>query len=150
MVLQRQLQDRITGIATEHGQFADEARRMDALFYSTTFTAFGADLWADDPNLKVDGRSHVSLNTPQVYVEVPAALQAVEPIENIVAIEDSDTARDDANALERIRESWKVEEQWQLKRHKAATIKGLYGRTAAFVYPDKDKQYACADVVINP
>jgi hypothetical protein len=68
--------------------------RMDALFYSTTFTAFGADLWADDPNLKMDGRSHVSLNTPQVYVEVPAALQAVEPIENIVAIEDSDTARD--------------------------------------------------------
>jgi hypothetical protein len=150
MALQRQLQSRIAGIKTEHDLFADECRRNDALFYSTSYTAFGADLWADDPNLKVDGRSHVSVNTPSVYVTVPAALQAVEPIENMVALADSDEARDDANALERVRESWRVDEMWQLKRHKAATIKELYGRTAAFVYPDAEKQYACADVVINP
>ena len=150
MTLQRHLQSRIVGISTEHQKFADECRRYDALFYSTTFTQFGADLWADDPNLKIDGRSHVSLNNPQVYVEVPAALQAVEPIENIVAIEDSEEARDNANALERVRESWRVDEQWQLKRHKAATIKGLYGRTASFVAPDSSKEYPCADVVINP
>jgi hypothetical protein len=150
MALQRQLQSRIAGIKTEHDLFADECRRNDALFYSTSYTAFGADLWADDPNLKVDGRSHVSVNTPSVYVTVPAALQAVEPIENMVALADSDEARDDANALERVREAWRVDEMWQLKRHKAATIKELYGRTAAFVYPDAEKQYACADVVINP
>lgn len=151
MKLQRQLQDRIAGIKIEHDKFADEANRMDALFYSTTYVdGFGYDLWSDDPNLKIDGRSHVSLNNPQVYVEVPSALQAVEPIENMVAIEDSDEGRDDANALERIRESWKVDELWQLKRHKAATVKGLYGRTASFVYPDKDKGYPCADVVLNP
>jgi hypothetical protein len=150
MAVQAQLQSRIQGIKVEHDQFADEARRMDDLFYTTDFSVFGADLYPDDPNLKIDGRSHVSVNTPQVYVEVPAALQAVEPIENIVAIEDSEEARDDANALERIRESWRVDEMWQLKRHKAATIKGLYGRTASFVYPDKEKGYACADVVINP
>jgi hypothetical protein len=150
MTLQRRLQDRIQGIKVEHDLFAAECRRMDALFYATTFTEFGADLWSDDPNLKVDGRSHVSINSPQVYVEVPAALQALEPIENMVAIEDSQTARDDANALERIRESWSVDTMWQLKRHKAATIKGLYGRTASFVYPDSDRPYACADVIINP
>lgn len=150
MKLQRQLQDRIMGIKTEHDRFAEECRRNDALFYSTTFTQFGADIWADDPNLKIDGRSHVSLNNPHVYVEVPAALQAIESYENMVAIEDSDSGRDDANAMERIRESWRVQEMWQLKRHKAATIKGLYGRTASFVYPDKKKQSACADVVINP
>jgi hypothetical protein len=150
MPLQRQLQDRIAGIKVEHDLFRDECVRYDALFYSTTFTAFGADLWSDDPNLMVDGRSHVSLNNPQVYVEVPAALQAVAPIENIVAIEDSDDARRDASALERIRESWRVEEGWQLKRHKAATLKGLYGRTASFVYPDKEEGHACAEVVINP
>lgn len=150
MPLQRRLQGRIIGIKTEHDLFADECRRNDALFYSTKFTAFGADLWSDDPNLNVDGRSHVSINNPQVYVEVPAALQAVEPIENMVAIADSDPARTDANSLERIRESWKVDEMWQLKRHKAATVKGLYGRTASFVYPSPEKQYACAEVVINP
>ena len=150
MTLQRQLQDRITGIKTEHDQFAEAARRFDSLFYSTTFTQFGADLWSNDPNLLIDGRSHVSINNPQVYVEVPAALQSVEPVENMVAIDDNEEARDDANALERLRESWKVDETWQLKRHKAAIVKGLYGRTASFVYPDKEKGYACADVVINP
>ena len=150
MELQRALQGRIQGIKLEHDAFADECKRYDALFYSTTFTQFGADLWPDDPNLKVDGRSHVSLNNPQVYVEVPAALQAVEPIENIVAIEDSEEGRDNANALERVRESWKVDEGWQLKRHKGATVKGLYGRTASFVYPDLDKAYPCAEVIINP
>jgi hypothetical protein len=150
VALQRKLQDRITGISVEHQQFAEECARYDALFYATNFTQFGADLWSDDPNLKVDGRAHVSLNNPQVYVEVPAALQSVEPVENMVAIEDSEDGRDDASALERVRESWKVDEQWQLKRHKAATIKGLYGRTAAFVYADKEKSYACADIVINP
>jgi hypothetical protein len=149
--IQRQLQDRISGISNEHDSFAEECRRMDALFYTTTYVeGFGYDLWSNDPNLKIDGRSHVSINSPQVYVEVPAALQAVEPIENIVAIEDSEEARDNANALERTRESWRVDEQWQLKRHKAATIKGLYGRTASFVYPDMAKEYPCADVVINP
>lgn len=150
MALQRSLQNRIMGITPEHSRFAEEARRMDALFYSTTFTQFGADIWADDPNLNIDGRSHISLNNPQVYIEIPAALQALEPIENMVAIEDSESARDDANAMERIRESWKVQELWQLKRHKAATVKGLYGRTASFVYPDEAKQSACAEVVINP
>lgn len=150
MKLQRQLQSRIMGIKVEHDLFAEECRRADGLFYSTTTTAGGYDIWADDPNLKVDGASHISLNNPQVYVEVPAALQSVEAIENMVAIEDSDSARDDANAMERIRESWRVQEMWQLKRHKAATVKGLYGRTASFVYPDEAKQSACADVVINP
>lgn len=148
--LQRQLQSRIEGIKPEHDLFVEECRRNDALFYSTTYTQFGADLWADDPNLKIDGKSHVSLNNPQVYVEVPAALQAAEPVENMVAIEDSESGRDDANAMERIRESWKVDELWQLKRHKGATIKELYGRTASFVYPDMEKGYPCADVVINP
>lgn len=150
MTLQRQLQDRIAGIKTEHDLFAEECRRNDALFYSTTYTAFGADIWSDDPNLKVDGRSHVSLNNPQVYIEVPAALQALEAVENMVAIADTEEARDNANALERIRESWRVQEMWQLKREKAAVLKALYGRTASFVYPDTEKQSACAEVVINP
>jgi hypothetical protein len=148
--LQRQLSNRIAGIKPEHDAFREECVRYDALYYTQTFTDFGADIWADDPNLKVDGRAHVSLNNPHVYVEVPAALQAAVPIENIVAIEDTDDARTDANALERIRETWKVEEQWNLKRHKAATVKGLYGRTASFIYPDEDEGHACAEVVLNP
>ena len=151
MTLQRQLSNRIFSIKPEHSIFEEECRRMDALYYTTTYVpGFGYDLWPEDPNLNIDGRSHVSLNSPPVYVDVPAALQSVQPIENMVAIEDSEQARTDANSLERLRESWMVGEQWQLKRHKAATVKGLYGRTAAFIYPDKDKGYPCADVVINP
>lgn len=148
--LQRQLQDRITAVLPEHNLFADECRRMDALFYATSYVdGFGYDLNPTDPALKIDGSAHVSLNNPQVYVEVPAALQSVQAIENMVAIEDSVQARQDANHLERLREAWKVQVQWELKRHKGATVKGLYGRTASFVYPDEEG-YACADVVLNP
>lgn len=150
MVLQRQLQDKIMGIKTEHDQFVDECKRNDALFYSTTYTQFGADIWADDPGLLIDGRSHISLNNPQIYVEVPAALQALQGVENMIAVSDTEEGRDDANTMERIRESWRVNEMWQLKRHKAATCKALYGRTASFIYPDEAKKMACADVVINP
>lgn len=150
MTLQRKLQDAIMSIKVEHDIFQTECDRNDKLFYSTTVTQFGPDIWSDDPNLNIDGRAHVSLNNPQVYVEVPAALQSVEAIENMVAIEDSESGRDDANALERVRESWKVDEMWQLKRHKGATVKALYGRTASFVYPDEALGYPCAEVVINP
>jgi hypothetical protein len=151
MTLQRQLQSRIAGIKPEHDKFADECRRMDALFYATTYVeGFGYDLNPTDPNLKIDGRAHVSLNNPQVYVEVPAALLSVDGVENMVAIADSEEARDDASSLERLRESWRVEEQWALKRHKGATVNNLYGRTSSFVYADENKSLACADVVINP
>lgn len=150
LAIQRQLARRISELASEHGVFRAWCDRADALYYTTTFTQGGADLWADDPSATTPGRSHVSVNTPAVYVDVPAALTATKPIENITANEDSDEARAAAAALERIRTAWKASEKWDLKRHKAATVKGLYGRTAAFVYYDQELKRPCVDVVQNP
>jgi hypothetical protein len=151
MALQRKLGARVSSLATEMSTFRQWADRYDALFYTTTLGPWGADLWASDPSAMTPGRSHVSLTGyPKVYVVVPAALQSYEPIENMLATENTDESRHAANALERVRKAWKFEERWQLKRHKAATIKELYGRTASFVYYDKAEARACADIIENP
>lgn len=148
--LQRRLATRLSALATEQNAFRAMANRFDELYYTTTFSDWGADVWADDPSATTPGRSHISLNSFPVYVDVPAALQAYEPIENMLSIEDDDDKRDAAQAMERVRKAWKVEERWQLKRHKAATIKALYGRTASYVYYDKAQSRMCADVIQNP
>ena len=150
MMLQRELAARLSALATEQSTFKRWADRFDELYFTTTFSDWGADLWADDASATTPGRSHISINTPHVYVDVPAALQAVAPIENMLATEDSPKARNAANAMERIRKAWKVEEKWQLKRHKAITVKALYGRTASFVYYDRAVKRACASVTQNP
>ena len=149
-ILQRQLALRIASLATEHSFFKTWCDRADALYYATTFTRGGADLWADDPSATTPGRSHVSINTPAAHVDIPAALQSVKTIENITANEDSDEARVAAAALERVRVAWKAAEKWDLKRHKAATVKGLYGRTAGFVYYDREMKRPCVDIIQNP
>ncbi len=148
--LQRRLATRLSSLATEQNTFRAMADRFDELYYTTTFSDWGADVWADDPSATTPGRSHISLNSFPVYVDVPASLQAYEPIENMLAIEDDDDARTAAQAMERVRKAWKVEERWQLKRHKAATIKALYGKTASFVYYNKAEKRMCADVIQNP
>jgi len=151
MELHRKLGARISSLASEMSNFRQWADRFDDLFYTNTLGPWGADLWADDPSATTPGRSHVSLTGhPKVYVVVPAALQAYEPIENMLATKNSDDARHAANALERVRKAWKSEEKWELKRHKAATLKALYGRTASFVYYDKALGRACATVIENP
>lgn len=148
--LQRRLSNRLSALATEQSEFRAMADRFDELYYTTTFTEWGADVWADDPSATTPGRSHISLNSFSVYVDVPASLQAYEPIENMLSIEDDDDKRMAAQAMERVRKAWKIEERWQLKRHKAAVIKGIYGRTASFVYYDKAEKRMCADVIQNP
>ena len=139
MMVQRELSSRLSAISTDQDTFREWCRRFDALYFPTTYTeGMGFDLWPDDPSLTTPGRSHVSLTgTPAVYVDVPASLQAQEPVENMMATEDSPESRSAAQALERVRNAWKTEEKWQLKRHKAATIKALYGRTASYVYLDR-------------
>lgn len=150
MDLQRRLLARISSLATEQNTFRNMADRFDELYYTTTFSDWGADVWADDPSATTPGRSHVSVNSFHVYVDIPSGLQAYEPVENMLAIEDDDAKRDSAQAMERIRKAWKIEEQWQLKRHKAATVKSLYGKSASYVYYDKAKKRVCADVIQNP
>jgi len=148
--LLRKLSDAVTGVRAEMDRFREWCDRADALYYAEDFTQWGADLWPYDPSATTPGRAHVSVNTPATYVDVPAALQAVEPVENILATDTSPEARLAAAALERVRVAWKAEEHWPLKRHQAAVVKGLYGRTASYVYWDKDRKRPCVDVIQQP
>jgi hypothetical protein len=150
MILQQELVARVASIATEQSGFAEWCRRADELYYSTHFTKWGADLWPDDDSATVPGRSHVSVNTPKVYVDLPAAMMAVEPAEQMLASEDSPEARSAAQALETIREAWSREERWTLKRHKVAVVRELYGRSASYTYYDKAKGRPCVDIIQNP
>lgn len=148
--LQKQLANRMSGLVTEHSLFRTHCDRMDGLYYAENVTAGGADLWSDDPNIDIPGRSHVSVNEPHVYVDVPASLQAVEPIENMLATEQGAVARQAAILKERAYTAWKAEEKWELTNHKGVVVKGLYGRTAGYVYYDQAKGRPCAKVIQNP
>ena len=114
MELQRRLMRRIEALSTEQELFRSMADRFDQLYYTTTFTEWGADVWADDASATTPGRSHISLNEFHVYVDVPASLQAYEPVENMLSFEDDEDARIAAQSMERIRMAWKAEEKWQL------------------------------------
>jgi hypothetical protein len=148
------LQRRLSAVRMSQMRLREWCDRADALYYATSFTAGGADLWPDDPSINKPGKTHVSLNTPSVYVDVPASLQAEEPVENMLATDTTDDARDTAASQERLYVSWKQEDGFDLKFHKACTVKGLYGHTAARVYWDADaldgKGKPCFEVIEQP
>lgn len=149
-ILQRLLR-RIMSVRQEHEVFRAWCDRADQLYFTdTVLEKSGADLWPDHVSAKVNGRQHVSVNLPAAYVDVPAALQAVEPIEDVLATDTTPEARTAASALERIYTAWKQEEDFELKFHKAATVKGLYGRTAGRVYWDPDTKKPCFEVIQQP
>lgn len=146
----RELDRRVNDVRQEHDRFVQVCDRMDALYYAEQFTEGGADLWADDPNRGVPGRSHVSVNTPATYVDVPAALQAVIPVENMLATDTEPAARVAASHYERIYTAWKYDQFYDLLFSKACTVKGLYGRTASYVYWDREEEKLCIDLVEQP
>jgi hypothetical protein len=147
------LSRRIAAIKPNQDRLRQWCDRADKLYYAEDMTKGGADLWASDPSAKEPGRSHVSVNTPAVYVDVPSALQAVEPIENMLATDTTPEARTAAAAIERLYTAWKQSEDFDLKFHKAITVKSLYGITAGRVYWDAnegDKGKVCVQVVEQP
>ena len=144
------LAHRVNAVRPEMARFGTWCDRADLLYYAETFTDGGADIWPDDPNAHIIGRAHVSINTPPAYVDVPAALQAVAPIENMLATDTTKEAREAAAALERIYTAWKAEEEFELKFHKACTTKALYGRTFGRVYWDPNEDRPCVEVVDQP
>lgn len=144
------LATRVASIRPHQDRLRMVCDRMDKLYYAEDITTGGADLWADDPSAKIAGRSHVSVNTPSVYVDVPAALQSVEPVENMVATDTTEEARAAAAGLERLYVAWKQEEEFELKWHKACTVKGLYGIAAARIYWDDEEDHACVEIVEQP
>lgn len=148
-VLQR-LSDGVASVETEMERFRADCRRFDNLYYPNDIGRWGADLWNDDPSATTEGRSHVSVNTGKVYVDLPAALKAFPPVVNMAATDTTDRSRKAAEALERVYKAWAIAESWQLKLHQACIVSGLYGRTAARPYWDEDRKRPCIEIIERP
>jgi hypothetical protein len=146
------LMRRLASVRPQQDRLREWSDRADGLYYPEVMTAGGADLWPDDPSAKLPGRTHVSINIPSVYVDIPAALQAVSPVENMLATDTNEEARGAAADIERLYSAWKQEEDWELKFHKAITVKELYGLTAGRVYWDDegDDAHPCVEIVEQP
>lgn len=150
VALMDQIVYRKLAVDPEQAGFSMLCDRWDNLYYPQSFTKGGASHWAADQSASRPGRAHVSVNVYPTYVDVPAALQSVPPVENMVATEDTDNARQMAAMVERIYFGWKAEEQFELKYHKACLVKGLYGRTAGKVYWDPAQKRPVVEVVDQP
>ena len=136
---------------TEMSRFQMMCQRWDNLYYPDVITAFGADHWPGDPNLSIPGKAHVSLNVYPVYVDVPASLQSVPPVENIAPADPRMEAnRELAAAVERVYFAWKEQVDFETQAHKAAVTKALYGRTAAKVWWNDDLDMPEFSIVDQP
>jgi len=149
--LLREIADRKYSVQPEQDHFAQLCDRWDNLYYPDDVLAHaGASHWAWHPSAVTPGRSHVSLNVPPVYVDVPASLQSVPPVENMVSNLPDDAGRAMASMAERLYFAWKDEEDWELKGHMACVVKALYGHTAAKVYWDEEEGRPCVSIVDQP
>jgi hypothetical protein len=138
-------------LQSEMTRFSEICDRFDGLYYPPDILEFGgASHWAWHPSARVPGRAHISVNNPPVYVDIPASLQSVEPVENFVATVDEPSARALASMGERAYFAWKKEVDLELKAHKACVVKGLYGRTAAKVWWDEHAQRPTFEIVDQP
>ena len=149
--LLQDLQTRRQQLVTEQQVFAAACDRWDSLYYPPpegVLANSGASHWWYHQSAITPGKAHVSINTPPIYVDIPAALQAVPPIENIVPIVDSEPARNLAAMAERLYVAWREEIGLNLLAHKACVVKGLYGRTAAKVW--WDGEFPRVDVIDQP
>lgn len=127
----REIRDKKALLESEQSRLRTLFRRFDNLYYPAIVTEpGGADHW---PEGGKRGHVHVSVNTPPAYVDIPASLQAVEPIENYVAEGVEDAEREAAARVERLYFGWKDQDSFELTVHKACIVKALYGFT--FLHP---------------
>jgi len=132
----------------EMDRFASDCDRYDNLYYPNEMGRFGAD---HRPDTIRPGRNHISLNSYPVYVDVPSSLEAVPPVENMMPSDpDAQGARDLAALVERVYFAWKDDERFEIKSHKVAVTKRLYGRSAAKVYWDPDEGKPCVEIIDQP
>lgn len=142
-------------IATRKGQLeAEQARlrslfrRFDNLYYPEAIEELGgADHWPDG---RKPGRVHISVNTPPVYVDIPASLQAVPPVENYVAASSDDEERSAAARAERLYFQWKEDSDFELEVHKGCIVKALYGFTFAKVWWDSIERLPKVRIIDSP
>jgi hypothetical protein len=146
------LSRRLASIRPQQDRLKDWADRADRLYYAEDITQDGPDLNAFAKSARTVGMAHVGQVAVTPYIDVPSSLQSVEPIENVVATDNTKAARESAAQIERLRTAWKHSEDWDLKFHKAVTVKSLYGLTAARIYWDAqaDPKKACVEIVEQP
>lgn len=152
-----EIRNRKTMLEPEQARLRVLFQRMDNLFYPQDITTGGADHW---PEGEQPGRVHISDNTPPVYVEIPASLQAYEPIENYVAgAGDPDApdpekaeqeAREQAARIENLYFEWKDETEFELMVHQACIVKALYGFTYGKVYWDSLAKRPTVTLIDSP
>lgn len=149
--LLKEIATRKDRLKTEMDRFADLCDRFDGLYYpNDVLPHAGASHWAHHPSATTPGRSHVSVNIAPAYVDIPASLQSVEPVENFLA-----TGLDEQNAemaamIERLYFGWKDEDDFELKWHQACVVKSLYGRTAAKITFDEQTKRPTVTIVDQP
>ena len=149
-LLLSEIRDRKGMLESEHARLRNLFRRLDNLYYPESITEpGGADHW---PPVRANagGRVHISLNNPPVYVNIPASLQAVRPIENYLPASGEDDDRSAAQRAESLYVQWKEEVEFELLGHKACIIKGLYGHTYAKVLWDPIEKRPDVSVLESP
>ena len=147
------LNERRTQMWSDQGAFAAACDRWDSLYYPPDEAMIpnkGASHWWYHASASAPGRAHISINTPPIYVDIPASLQSQSPIENIVPNTDDEQARGLASMAERLYAAWREEIGLNMLGHKACVVKGLYGRTAAKVWWDKETGFPRVDIIDQP
>jgi hypothetical protein len=146
-----EIADRKLSVQQEQDRFADLCDRFDNLYYANTVLEHaGASHWAEHSTATTPGKSHISVNSPAGYVDIPASLQSVPPIINMLAVIPSEEGRQMAAMTERLFHAWQDEEDFNLLTHMACTVKSLYGRTAAKVFWDEETQHPKFRIVDQP
>jgi len=151
--LLQSVQSRRTQLWGEQQEFAAACDRWDSLYYPPSEAVLpqkGASHWWYHSSASLPGKAHISINTPPIYVDIPASLQAVAPVENVVPSIDNEQSRALASMGERLYTSWREEIGLNMLGHKACVVKGLYGRTAAKVWWDPDTGFPRVDIIDQP
>lgn len=142
-----EIRDRKSSVESEQTRLRALFRRWDNLYYPQEITAGGPDHW---PEGVKPGRVHVSDNIAHVYVDIPASLQAVTPIENYIAQTSESSRRAAANRAETLYFEWKDEDDFELKAHRASVVKSLYGLTFGKPYWNATEKRPTVQIIESP
>jgi hypothetical protein len=143
-----EIRDRKGILESNKSRLASLFRRLDNLYYPEVVTEEGgADHW---PEARKAGRAHVSVNVPPVYVDIPASLQAVVPVENYVSVTADDDERSASQRVESLYYQWKDDADFELESHKGCLVKALYGFTFSKTFWDPIEKFPRVVIIDQP
>lgn len=134
----------------EMARLRAQFRRHDHFYYPSTVTLGGADHWAEDPSARTAGKAHVSVNVHPAYVNIPASIQAIQPIINYVATDLSKEGRMSAARRERLFFAWAENNEFEVRLEEACLYKCLYGHTAAKISWDAKRGIPKLQIIDTP